>query len=63
MEHSIENKIMLYITNALDVINSTLPNKLCISQGRDCVLYGDGTMDSISLVMFITLLEQYLEDH
>ena len=57
-----KNQILECITNAVSVINDTLENKLPIEKGRDCPLYSNGNMDSISLVSLISFVEQEIED-
>ena len=50
------------ICNAVALINQTLENKLPIEEGRDCPLYANGAMDSISLVTLVSFVEQSIED-
>lgn len=57
-----QTKIMPCVLSALEVVNSTLAVPLPVERGRECPLYGEGAMDSISLVLFISLVEQNIED-
>ena len=57
-----KNKIMMSVMSAVEVINSTLSDKLPMDMQRDCPLYSRGALDSISLVSLISLVEQNIED-
>lgn len=50
------------ICDAVVLINQNLENKLPVEQGRECPLYSDGSMDSISLVTLVSFVEQSIED-
>jgi len=56
------NKIMQCVDSAVRAINETLEKKLSIEKGRNCLLYSNGAMDSISLVSLISFVEQKIED-
>lgn len=55
-------KVTECICQAASLISPTLNNPLPIEKGRDCPLYADGMMDSISLVTLISFVEQAIED-
>ena len=57
-----QEKVIECISRAATLISPTLNNQLPIEMGRECPLYADGIMDSISLVTLISFVEQAIED-
>lgn len=57
-----QEKITQCIHQAVSMINTTLVNKLPLDMGRECPLYANGALDSISLVTLISFVEQSIED-
>ena len=59
-----KKKIEQVVISAVETINETLRgDKAPIHEGLSCTLYGEGSsLDSISLVSLISLVEQGIED-
>lgn len=55
-------KIREIVLGEVDVLNTTLRNKIDISRGEDAELYGKGgVLDSLSLVTLVVAVEGALE--
>ena len=57
-----KDKVMTIILASVESLNASLEDKLNTAEGLNCALYQNNTIDSISLVTLISLVEEAIED-
>jgi acyl carrier protein len=57
-----QEQVLLAVYSAVDELNQQLPGNSQVAKSPDSILFGDsGTLDSLSLINFITLVEERVE--